>query len=115
MAIYVNGIKIAGRGISGKSPYQVAVESGFKGTEKEFNDSLAAVGAAAEGFLELQQTVNNATTEINNAVNNARTEITILVNQANDAAENAQEIVDEAIADINRAKEDAINSIPNGD
>lgn len=94
MAIYVNGIKIAGRGISGKSPYQVAVESGFEGTEQEFNNSLAAVGAAAEGFLELQEQVNNATAEIDTAVENARTEITSLVGQANEAAENAQDIVD---------------------
>lgn len=31
-------------GADGKSPYQVAVEGGYKGTEQTFNDALANVG-----------------------------------------------------------------------
>ena len=37
MAIYINGTKVAGR-VS--SPYQIAVNEGFSGTEQEFNQSL---------------------------------------------------------------------------
>lgn len=53
MAIYVNGIKVAGRGISGKSPYQIAKDGGYTGTEAEFNDQLVAIGEATKGFNEL--------------------------------------------------------------
>lgn len=41
MSITVNGKKVAGRGIPGKSAYQVAVEGGYTGTESEFNALLA--------------------------------------------------------------------------
>lgn len=41
MAIVVNGKKVAGVGLPGKSAYQAAVEGGFTGNEQEFNESLA--------------------------------------------------------------------------
>ena len=68
MAIYVNGVKVAGRGVSGKSPYQVALAEGYTGSEAEFNEQLAAIGVAVAGFNELTNQVNNAKTEIDNAV-----------------------------------------------
>ena len=55
MAIYINGVKVAGRGISGKSPYQTAVNEGSTGTEAEFNRSLKNIGDAAAGFDELSR------------------------------------------------------------
>lgn len=68
MAIYVNGIKVAGRGISGKSPYQVAVSEGYVGTEAEFNAQLAAIGESVAGFNELSQQVENAKEDVEAAV-----------------------------------------------
>lgn len=53
MAVYVNGKKVAGRGISGKSPYQIAVLEGYTGTEQDFNTQLSAIGDAVAGFNEL--------------------------------------------------------------
>lgn len=44
MAIVVNGKKVAGLGLPGKSAYQAAVDGGFTGTEDEFNASLASIG-----------------------------------------------------------------------
>lgn len=44
MAIVVNGKKVAGLGLSGKSAYQAAVDGGFTGSEQEFNQSLASIG-----------------------------------------------------------------------
>lgn len=41
MAIIVNGKKVAGLGLPGKSAYQSAVDGGFTGNEQEFNESLA--------------------------------------------------------------------------
>lgn len=41
MAIIVNGKKVAGVGLPGKSAYQAAVDGGFTGNEQEFNESLA--------------------------------------------------------------------------
>ena len=41
MAIVVNGKKVAGLGLPGKSAYQAAVDGGFTGNEQEFNESLA--------------------------------------------------------------------------
>lgn len=41
MAIIVNGKKVAGLGLPGKSAYQAAVDGGFTGNEQEFNESLA--------------------------------------------------------------------------
>lgn len=43
MSIKVNGIKIAGRGMPGKSAYQSAVDAGYEGTETEFGTELANV------------------------------------------------------------------------
>ena len=33
MAVYVNGVKISGRGVSGKSPFQIAREDRYVGTD----------------------------------------------------------------------------------
>lgn len=41
MAVIVNGKKVAGLGLPGKSAYQSAVDGGFTGNEQEFNESLA--------------------------------------------------------------------------
>lgn len=71
MAIYVNGIKVAGRGISGKSPYQIAVGEGYTGTEAEFNAQLAAIGEAVAGFDELKTQVESAKTNVEQAVTQA--------------------------------------------
>lgn len=49
MAIYVNGKKVAGLGAPGKSPYQIAVEGGYTGTEQEFNQALANGGLPSGG------------------------------------------------------------------
>lgn len=92
MAIYLNGIKVAGKGISGKSPYQVAKEGGYTGTESAFNAQLVAIGDASKGFQELQDQVEStqeqiesiASTAISNidtAVANAKTEIDTKVEQ----------------------------------
>ena len=56
MPIYVNGIKVAGGGISHKSPYQIAVAGGFTGSEAEFNAALAAIGTMS-GEIQLQMQV----------------------------------------------------------
>jgi hypothetical protein len=37
MAVYINGVRVAGRGKNGKSPYEVALENGYSGTEADFN------------------------------------------------------------------------------
>lgn len=47
MAIKINGVTVAGLGApgkDGKSPYQVAVENGYTGTETDFNNALANLG-----------------------------------------------------------------------
>ena len=41
MALYVNGKKVAGIGLPGKSAYQYAVDGGYTGTEEEFQEVLA--------------------------------------------------------------------------
>lgn len=46
MSIIVNGKRVAGLGIPGKSAYQAAVEGGYTGTESEFNQHLAGIGDA---------------------------------------------------------------------
>ena len=43
MALYVNGKKVAGIGLPGKSAYQYAVDGGYTGTEEEFHAELAEV------------------------------------------------------------------------
>lgn len=47
MAITVNGKKVAGVGPAGLSPYQVAVQGGYTGTEAEFNQALAHMGESS--------------------------------------------------------------------
>lgn len=54
MSITVNGKKVAGRGIPGKSPYQIATEGGFSGTESEFNQILSNALVSPEGGTEGQ-------------------------------------------------------------
>lgn len=44
MALYVNGKKVAGIGLPGKSAYQYAVDGGYTGTEEEFEEVLANAG-----------------------------------------------------------------------
>lgn len=44
MAIVVNGKKVAGLGLPGKSAYQAAVDGGYIGSEQEFNAALASIG-----------------------------------------------------------------------
>lgn len=44
MALYVNGKKVAGIGLPGKSAYQYAVDGGYAGTEEEFQEVLANAG-----------------------------------------------------------------------
>ena len=54
MSIKVNGVTVAGRGYpgpagaDGKSPYQVAVEEGYTGTQSEFNSALAGIAEKAD-------------------------------------------------------------------
>lgn len=46
MAIKINGVTVAGLGVpgkDGKSPYQVAVENGYTGTEAEFYAALVSL------------------------------------------------------------------------
>lgn len=45
MALYVNGKKVAGIGLPGKSAYQYAVDGGYAGTEEEFQEVLANAGS----------------------------------------------------------------------
>ena len=44
MALYVNGKKVTGIGLPGKSAYQYAVDGGYTGTEEEFQEVLANAG-----------------------------------------------------------------------
>ena len=44
MALYVNGKRVAGIGLPGKSAYQYAVDGGYPGTAEEFQEVLANVG-----------------------------------------------------------------------
>lgn len=43
MALTVNGIKVAGIGLPGKSSYQSAVDAGYSGSESDFNEALAQI------------------------------------------------------------------------
>ena len=126
MAIYINGIKIAGRGISGKSPYQVAVEGGYSGTEADFNAQLAAIGEAVVGFDELRDLVENSKTEVEEAVASAREDIETLQQESadlkveiNQTIENANTeittIVNNAENRIDEKVEDALASIPDSE
>lgn len=43
MSIKVNGVKVAGIGIPGKSAYQSAKEAGYQGTEEQFSTELNSI------------------------------------------------------------------------
>lgn len=126
MALYLNGIKIAGKGISGKSPYQVAVEGGYSGTEADFNAQLAAIGESVAGFDELRNLVENSKTEVENAVSSARTDIERLRQESanlkveiNQTISNANTeittIVNNAETRINQKVDDALATIPDSE
>lgn len=119
MAIYVNGVKVAGRGNSGKSPYMLAVEGGYTGTEAEFNQQLKAIGEAVsvvkQQIEECKQIIADANNTFNTAIINAKNEIDIMVGNAANAATDAQNAADkakdtanQALIDIEQAKQDAI-------
>ena len=137
MAIYINGKKVAGRGVSGKSPYQVALEGGYAGTEAEFNAQLVAIGEASRGFQELSAQVNNAKAdieaavqtasnatsqalaniqaakgEIDVAVGNAKSEINTAVNTGKS---DLQDAVDDAKDTIDTKVENALAQIPDAE
>lgn len=44
MAVFINGIKVSGRGAPGKTAYQAALEGGYTGSESTFNKQLASIG-----------------------------------------------------------------------
>lgn len=75
MAIYLNGIKVAGRGISGKSPYEIAKEGGYTGTESAFNAQLVAVGDAK---AELEEKLSDVVTQIWHYGNSAPSDTKLL-------------------------------------
>lgn len=55
MAIYINGIKVAGRV---PSPYQIAVNEGFQGSEQEFNQSLLQINTISNKIDEIKNSLN---------------------------------------------------------
>lgn len=95
MAIYINGVKIAGRGQPGKSPYQVATEGGYTGSEADFNAQLVNIGQAAQGFTELRAEVESAKNEIDQKVEEALAQFPNTSNFA------TKSYVDDKIANIN--------------
>lgn len=101
MAIYINGIKVAGRGQSGKSPYQIAVEGGYTGTEADFNTQLVNIGEATKGFDELKSQVESAKDEVAAAVAQAQNDIATAKIDINNAVIEAQKTVSSAKTDIN--------------
>ena len=111
MAIYINGKKVAGRGVSGKSPYQVALGEGYTGTEADFNAQLAAIGEAVKGFDELSHEVESAKEEIETAIQ----QVDIVVSQAltniNNAKADIAQTVETAIAEIDTKVANAKNEI----
>lgn len=107
MAIYINGIKVAGRGQSGKSPYQIAVEGGYTGSEADFNAQLVNIGEATKGFNELKSQVENAKDEVAAAVAQAQNDIDAAKTDINNAVSDAQETVLNAKTDINHAVSNA--------
>lgn len=117
MAIYVNGIKVAGRGISGQSSYQIAVNEGYEGTEAEFHQALKSVGDAAKGFQELQASVTGAKAEINaaveaanQAVSNAQTDINTAKGEINTAVNNAKSTIASSISSGKTEITNAVNA-----
>lgn len=111
MAIYINGVKVAGLGKSGKSPYQIAIEGGYTGTEADFNAQLVNIGEASKGFDELKSQVENAKNEVANAVSQAQSDIADAKSEIDSAVSDAQTAVDTAKADINTAITEAKNEI----
>lgn len=99
MAIYINGVKVAGRGASGKSPYQIAVEGGYTGTETEFNAQLVNIGEATKGFDELKSQVETAKDEVTTAVTQAQNDITTTVTQAQNDIAVAKDDIDNAVSE----------------
>ena len=93
MAIYINGIKVAGLGLNGTSPYQIAQAGGYTGTEEEFNLALISIGETRQGFDNFL-----------NQMETAKTEVEQLLQDLEDAKENSivatKEYVDNATAQI---------------
>ena len=107
MAIYYNGIKIAGRGIdgkNGKTAYETAKLGGYTGTEAEYNEQLVAIGEAVAGFNDLRDKVDAAEENIQAAIDNAEAKL-VQVNTT----------VNNAITQINQARDEALSSIPNAE
>lgn len=73
MSIYINGKKLAGNGENGKSPYQIAVQEGYIGSESTFNNTLKNIGDIEENVSLLHEDVNSKVNEINNVLNNYAT------------------------------------------
>lgn len=111
MAIYINGVKVAGRGASGKSPYQIAVEGGYTGTETEFNAQLVNIGEATKGFDELKSQVETAKDEVTTAVTQAQNDIAVAKDDIDNAVSEAQSSVALAKTEINTAVTNAKSEI----
>lgn len=64
MSVNVNGKKVAGVGIPGLSPYQVAKAGGYTGTEQEFNEALANVGNIRDALTALNASLDALNGEV---------------------------------------------------
>lgn len=95
MAIYINGTKVAGRGMNGASPYQIAQAGGYTGTEEEFNQALIAIGETRQGFDIFLTQIENEKTELEQTINNFNTNIENMATK-----EYVDNTVDNAIAQI---------------
>lgn len=119
MAIYLNGIKVAGRGISGKSPYEIAKEGGYTGTESAFNAQLVAIGDASKGFQELQDQVESTQEQIESiastAINNVNSAIADIDTTVSTATNEINTIVANAKTEIDEKVEQGLAEIPSGD
>lgn len=119
MAVYVNGVKISGRGISGKSPYQVAREGGYAGTEAEFNEQLSAIGESVKGFNllsiqlnELQSKVNEAQKIANDLLVEVEESEISIKNSVTAGINNISSATNDALTTLEQAKDDAIAEFP---
>ena len=63
MSIKINGKTVAGMGIPGLSPYQVAKAGGYTGTEDDFNRALADLPDAVESAQQAEINANTYTDE----------------------------------------------------
>ena len=104
MAIYINGKKVAGRGLSGLSPYQIAVNEGYTGTENDFNTQLKNIGQAASGFdslngkvTEVEQKIQSLNAQVTELDNQVRTTITEGKNEIENKTAEALEAISAAI------------------